>query len=933
MAGKTYFVNVSDGEYPKEVSWNIFSDNQVLASGDTSSEGASFLAPGLVTEIVLAQAGAYQLTIPSNLPFLVGAFLDLDDDGGIAPIEPAALHSEETIVATGNLSGINIEIVDNVAPTYLLLSVGPVTENRQAGSFVGIFSATDPDDLNGTGSYFFDLVDGNGSDHNHHFAIKDNQLKAVSPDYESGSIHSIRVRASDDRGAFLEKSFFITIIDDPVDNPLELESSTLFPPEPSDENQFGSAVALLGDLLAIGSNRASGVDENETGAAYLYEVEANGSTTHLTKLFVPDGSAGDEFGGSISLSHDLLAVGAARASGVDENLAGAVYLYGVEANGSTDYLTKLTAPDGTEWDYFGSSVSLSHDLLAVGATRASSGVDENRTGTVYLYGVEDNGSNTYLTKLTPPDGSLWDGFGCSVSQSGDLLAVGAGWADIDGKENAGAVYLYRVESNGTGTYLTKLSAPDGVAQDWFGSSVSVLDNVIVVSAAGVDRNGTGDVGAAYVFRVDSNESVTYVTYLTKLTARDATAYSYFGYPVSQTGDLLAIGSEIGTYLYRMDANGSSITTLGKATLHGETIDENFRTTAISVSGELLAVGIRLDNPEVETDEEEEGEGDSGEETSVVHVFSLSNLYNNRSPSDLRLSNATVDENKNPGTLVGQLLVVDPDDQNGTDQYHFELVDGNGSQHNHLFTQVNGELKTNAFLDYESNATLSIRVRVTDKYNGTLEIPLEVKVIDTFAPIVRMLTVETDGNGSATFRCEILTDGNSEITVVGVKVSAGLNFVNPMILPGTLNGSTGEFTVTVTGLTPGERYFHRAYATNVEGTGHGARKRIVIPQATSPAPPWWANTEEAAAGWRVLTWFGAFRPYDNGWIYHADLGWFYAQSDGADGLWIWNDAKGWLWTNPHSNRYLYRANTSEWLYFLKKKNGRAYFYNYATGSVE
>ena len=259
MAGKTYFVNVSDGEYPEEVSWNIFSENQVLATGDTSSAGASFLAPGLVTEIVLAQAGAYQLTSPSNFPFLIGAFLDLDDDGGIAPLEPAALHSEETIVATGNLSGINIEMVDNGAPTNLSLSVQPVTENRQTGSFVGIFSATDPDDLNATDSCFYDLVDGNGSDHNHHFAIEDNRLKAVFPDYESGPIHSIRVRASDDRGAFFEKTFLITVIDDPVDNPLDLEHSRLLALASPDEDEFGAAVSFFGDLLAIGATRASGV--------------------------------------------------------------------------------------------------------------------------------------------------------------------------------------------------------------------------------------------------------------------------------------------------------------------------------------------------------------------------------------------------------------------------------------------------------------------------------------------------------------------------------------------------------------------------------------------------------------------------------------------------------------------------------------------------
>ena len=34
----------------------------------------------------------------------------------------------------------------------------------------------------------------------------------------------------------------------------------------------------------------------DAGAAYLYQLEANGSTTYLTKVTAPDGAAGDYFG-------------------------------------------------------------------------------------------------------------------------------------------------------------------------------------------------------------------------------------------------------------------------------------------------------------------------------------------------------------------------------------------------------------------------------------------------------------------------------------------------------------------------------------------------------------------------------------------------------------------------------------------------------------
>ena len=57
-------------------------------------------------------------------------------------------------------------------------------------------------------------------------------------------------------------------------------------------------------------------------------------------------------------------------------------------------------------------------------------------------------------------------FGYSVSQSGNILAVGAYGSDPDGLSSAGAAYLYQLEANGSATYLTKVTAPDKAANDW-----------------------------------------------------------------------------------------------------------------------------------------------------------------------------------------------------------------------------------------------------------------------------------------------------------------------------------------------------------------------------------------------------------------------------------------------------------------------------------
>ena len=96
----------------------------------------------------------------------------------------------------------------------------------------------------------------------------------------------------------------------------------------------------------------------------------------------------------------------------------------------------------------------------------------SNAGAAYLYRLESNGTANYLTKVTAPDKASGDRFGVSVSQSGDILAVGADASDPDGMSNAGSAYLYRLESNGTATYLNKVTAPDKTSDDRFGYSVS-----------------------------------------------------------------------------------------------------------------------------------------------------------------------------------------------------------------------------------------------------------------------------------------------------------------------------------------------------------------------------------------------------------------------------------------------------------------------------
>ena len=55
----------------------------------------------------------------------------------------------------------------------------------------------------------------------------------------------------------------------------------------------------------------------------------------------------------------------------------------------------------------------------------------------------------------------------------NLIISGAIEADISGNQNSGAAYLFRIESNGSVTELSKLTHEDPKESDIFGEQVAI----------------------------------------------------------------------------------------------------------------------------------------------------------------------------------------------------------------------------------------------------------------------------------------------------------------------------------------------------------------------------------------------------------------------------------------------------------------------------
>jgi VCBS repeat-containing protein len=110
---------------------------------------------------------------------------------------------------------VECEVTPNEAPIDLTLAPTAVSENQPAGAVVGSLTAADPDVGD---THAFTLVAGAGGGDNSSFSISGSSLRTAAVlDHEATPTRSIRVRATDSGGLFVEKQLTITVTD--VDDP------------------------------------------------------------------------------------------------------------------------------------------------------------------------------------------------------------------------------------------------------------------------------------------------------------------------------------------------------------------------------------------------------------------------------------------------------------------------------------------------------------------------------------------------------------------------------------------------------------------------------------------------------------------------------------------------------------------------------------------
>ncbi len=315
-------------------------------------------------------------------------------------------------------------------------------------------------------------------------------------------------------------------------------------------DQFGWSTAIFGNYFVTGTpcKKAKDIKANtllnDGGAAYVFKKDSSGNWTQSQLLFADNPKMLDFFGGSVSMYDNYLAIGADGDNNgtMDNNKTdirqGAVYIYKLDKSGNYIPTQKITLDYRGKYDCFGLGISLNKKELAISAP-GKTFPNPEITGAVYVY--ELNSLSGWIIKdtLICPEKNILH-FGSEIYISDSLLIVGT--------FNAEKVFIYKLTKNKKWILIKKLNSSDNSDIN-FGSSVLIHDNIICVGATGsygIENRTSTDrqkkrlgAGSVSIYEIDS---INNITFKQRITAKDIKAEMHFGQSMSMTDSLLVIGA-------------------------------------------------------------------------------------------------------------------------------------------------------------------------------------------------------------------------------------------------------------------------------------------------------------------------------------------------------------------------------------------------------
>ena len=367
--------------------------------------------------------------------------------------------------------------------------------------------------------------------------------------------------------------------------------TTLLSSDGAEGDNFGSAIAVKGDIMVIAAPWANLEEQDTSGLVYLYRRDpSSGQWVEHQHLIPAQGHYEDNISEmNLAIDDETIVVGApfARANTLQE---GAVYIFEPDDSGVWNETTRLTDISVGTVGHFGASIALQDDLLAVGAPQTSL----NGHGRVAIYQRDTENENqwTLLTRLygyesfqsSVDDAGNARYFGSAVAFKDDLLIIGSSRTSVSYLTmNDGAVYVFKRNADNLDQwdYVNRLIAPDSdscvngqklsefiltstteeniearrcaqedihTRHDGFGETLALYGDVLVIGAPVAEHRDDAEmagVGAAYVFQQDPSAPEQW-EFKQTLQGETISGFSYFGEALAVNENAVVVGARYET---------------------------------------------------------------------------------------------------------------------------------------------------------------------------------------------------------------------------------------------------------------------------------------------------------------------------------------------------------------------------------------------------
>ena len=707
---------------------------------------------------------------------------------------------------------------------------------------------------------------------------------------------------------------------------------------------FGFSAAVVGDEAVVGMPED---DESNTkadsGAVLVFTRDSNGDWSQAAKLTASDAAADDKFGDSVAFDGATIVVGAPFNDHNSLDDPGSAYVFAKPSTGWVDgtETAKLTAPDAKANDEFGSNaVAVDGDTIVAGAY----GRDIS-TGVAYVFtkpGTDVNGDSsidwedwgsltpadkaTLTATLTTEGAASWDEFGSSVAIDGNTVVVGASGDDGDALDFMGSAFVFVKPTSGgwvSTSTAAKLTAETRGDDDYFGRSVAIDGDTIVVGADGQDTN----TGSAFVFAEPSGGWVNN-TETAKLTASVRSGGHRFGFSVALDGDTVVVGaygeasSRGAAYVFTKPATGwADNTETAKLTASDGNTNHDFG-SSVAIDGDTVVVGAENNDTAYVFDIDDWADiaGSNAATTShivtgltndIEHIFRARALDGAEAsdPSDsvagtpkaasyapvklLNFSAAqtgdgevemTWDAHRYPLTVSGYEYNQDGGDWDA-------ITGSDSSTHSHTVTGLT------------KGTTYTFAVRAVNGVGSTESDARSVTIIGQPAAPDSFTAAAGDEQVWLGWRSP------ADFTISGYEYQqkTGGDFGNDWTsIPGSRSGTTFHI---VTGLTNGTPYTFRVRAFNAAGGSDSSGEQSATPATASSAPvePEGFSASQTGVGQVELTWDPSSNPL-------TVTGYEFTQNNGS----TWTTISG----SDHStvSHTLNNLNTGNYTFAIRAVNG-------------